>query len=223
MNLKFLFYCFLRNDFIIVFISFYCIANKEIFSAIKSKLKVILPSGCVVTLGLCIVACSTNYWSRNKGRNWDYNAGLWKRCNNVEAFGCITFETFYKDYLQIPIPSWLIIVRSFAAVSCCFAGTSLLMSILGFAYRRIKNFVVSIFLLLAAISMTIALSYFIHIFNDSVLDHRNSKFGWSFIIGWASCLVAMVASFVGFLDLKYLDDDVQNDIEIDTLTMQTEA
>ena len=143
--------------------------------------KVLLLAGCIVSFVFLGASCSGNVWI--KLNRTSYTQGLWKACSNNICF----------DIRNTGVHDKYDAIRAFSLSAVLATIAASAMALFGLFTDKIKGFIASIFLVVAAICAAIGLGIFISIERTNVFP----SYGWSFYLGWVGFGFAVLNSIIG--------------------------
>ena len=146
----------------------------------------------LVCFGACIffaACCGGNAWFTTNVKS---TGGLWKFCTVGKCDS-------YPDNL---ITNKLKMERGFSLVAVVLSIIAGLMALINLLSDNIYGgCLTSIVLILATISMIVALSIFLDDIEGSIrgIESLKKSYGWSFYVGWVGCGSSIFGAVIGFI------------------------
>ena len=121
--------------------------------------------------------------------------GLWEHCFTNTTI-CVRINHFYRNLNA----DWFKAVQIATATACMFGITAFVASILKPCMKDCASVIAALNMFIAWICITGALAVFTakEPTNDEVLMEKR-VWGWTFMVGWASCGVTFLASVIAWL------------------------
>jgi len=145
----------------------------------KTLILLLISGGTFVLIGASV---GGNYWVDTAVNN----SGLWKYCNDVFGCGKVEFEG---------VASYIHATRAFGVMSVLAAGFGALISLVRL-FKEMDGKIVTGLFLGAGVCMVIALSIYTSKNIDVISNFTAIDWGWSYILGWISAILAFVCAIL---------------------------